>query len=220
MGGARMHRDVSGCGGPDLVADDTTADRGGAPVAVVTFPTSWRSDPPTLVATAPVATAKPIATSSSRRAASAYDIRKVITTLVDDGSFFEFEPLFAKELVAGFARLDGQAGRHRRRRPDPPRRGAVQGQLRQGRPLHLAVRTRLRRSLLFLAGRARFMMGSKVEREGIIRHGAKMITAVAEATVPKIGVIVRKAYGASLAHDVRSAVRSRRLPRAPERAVR
>src|SRR3546814_8430414 len=43
-----------------------------------------------------------------------------------------------------------------------------------------------------------FMIGTQVERQGIIRHGAKMITAVSEATVPKISVIVRKAYGAGL----------------------
>jgi acetyl-CoA carboxylase carboxyltransferase component len=52
--------------------------------------------------------------------------------------------------------------------------------------------------LLFLADVPGFMIGTKVEREGIIRHGAKMITAVCEATVPKISVILRKAYGAGL----------------------
>ena len=52
--------------------------------------------------------------------------------------------------------------------------------------------------LVFLADVPGFMIGSQVEREGIIRHGAKMITAVAEATVPKFSVIVRKAYGAGL----------------------
>src|SRR5690606_24414827 len=52
--------------------------------------------------------------------------------------------------------------------------------------------------LVFLADVPGFMVGTKVEREGIIRHGAKMITAVSEATVPKISVIVRKAYGAGL----------------------
>jgi acetyl-CoA carboxylase carboxyltransferase component len=51
---------------------------------------------------------------------------------------------------------------------------------------------------VFLADVPGFMVGTKVEREGIIRHGAKMITAVAEATVPKVSVIVRKAYGAGL----------------------
>jgi acetyl-CoA carboxylase carboxyltransferase component len=52
--------------------------------------------------------------------------------------------------------------------------------------------------LLFLADVPGFMVGTAVEREGIIRHGAKMITAVSEATIPKICVIVRKAYGAGL----------------------
>jgi len=52
--------------------------------------------------------------------------------------------------------------------------------------------------LLFLADVPGFMIGSQVEAEGIIRHGAKMITAMAEATVPRISVIVRKAYGAGL----------------------
>ena len=52
--------------------------------------------------------------------------------------------------------------------------------------------------LLFLADVPGFMIGTQVEREGIIRHGAKMISAVSEATVPKISVIVRKAYGAGL----------------------
>jgi acetyl-CoA carboxylase carboxyltransferase component len=52
--------------------------------------------------------------------------------------------------------------------------------------------------LIFLADVPGFMVGTKVEREGIIRHGAKMVTAVSEATVPKVSVIVRKAYGAGL----------------------
>ena len=52
--------------------------------------------------------------------------------------------------------------------------------------------------LLFLADVPGFMIGTEVERQGIIRHGAKMITAVSEATVPKLSIIVRKAYGAGL----------------------
>ena len=52
--------------------------------------------------------------------------------------------------------------------------------------------------LLFLADVPGFMVGTEVERAGIIRHGAKMVTAVSEATVPKVSVIVRKAYGAGL----------------------
>ena len=119
------------------------------------------------------------------------------TALVDEDSFFEVKPLFARELVTGFARLDGATI------------GIV-----ANNPMHLggvlftdsadkAARfiwlcDAFNVPLLFLADVPGFMIGSKVEREGIIRHGAKMITAVAEATVPKISVIVRKAYGAGL----------------------
>ena len=82
--------------------------------------------------------------------------------------------------------------------------------------------------LLFLADVPGFMIGTQVERQGIIRHGAKMITAVTEATVPKISVIVRKAYGAGLyamcgpAFDPDAASRCRRAQIAvmgPEPAV-
>ena len=76
-------------------------------------------------------------------------------------------------------------------------RRAVRRLGRQGGPVHLAVR-RLQHPAVFLADVPGFMIGTQVERQGIIRHGAKMITAVSEATVPKVSVIVRKAYGAGL----------------------
>ena len=71
--------------------------------------------------------------------------------------------------------------------------------------------------LLFLADVPGFMIGTQVEREGIIRHGAKMISAVSEANVPKISVIVRKAYGAGLYAMAGPGVRSRLLHRAADR---
>jgi acetyl-CoA carboxylase carboxyltransferase component len=195
MGGARMHATVSGCG-DNLVADDETA-IASARRWLSYLPTSWRSDPPVTDATAPVSTAKPIADVVPVEDRRAYDMRKVVASLVDEGSFFELKPLFAKELVTGFARIDGQPV------------GIV-----ANNPLHLggvlfkdssdkAARfiwlcDAFNVPLLFLADVPGFMIGSKVEKEGIIRHGAKMITAVAEATVPKISVIVRKAYGAGL----------------------
>jgi acetyl-CoA carboxylase carboxyltransferase component len=195
MGGARMHATVSGCG-DNLVADDAEA-IAGARRWLSYLPTSWRTDPPALDAAEPVATAKPIADVVPESARRVYDIHKVITALVDEGSFFELKPLFARELVTGFARLDGATI------------GVV-----ANNPMHLggvlftdsadkAARfiwlcDAFNVPLLFLADVPGFMIGSKVEREGIIRHGAKMITAVAEAMVPKISVIVRKAYGAGL----------------------
>ncbi len=124
-------------------------------------------------------------------------MRKVIDALVDEESFFEIKPLFARELVVGFARLDGQ-----------PIGIVANNPMHLGGVLFVDSADKAARfiwlcdafnvPLLFLADVPGFMIGTQVEREGIIRHGAKMITAVAEATVPKISVIVRKAYGAGL----------------------
>ena len=121
----------------------------------------------------------------------------VIDALVDEGSFFEIKPDFANELVVGWARLDGEAV------------GIVANNpLRKGGVLFVDSADKAARfiwcadafniPLIFLADVPGFMVGSAVERAGIIRHGAKMITAVSEATVPKLSVIVRKAYGAGL----------------------
>ena len=117
--------------------------------------------------------------------------------LVDDGSFLEVHERWAKELIVGYGRLDGRAI------------GIVANQPKvKGGVLFVDSADKAARfiwtcnafnvPLLFLADVPGFMIGTAVERQGIIRHGAKMISAVSEATVPKISVIVRKAYGAGL----------------------
>src|SRR5262249_14210490 len=195
MGGARMHATVSGCGDNLCASDDEAIDA--AKRFLSYLPTSWRSQPPDGAAAAPAADARPIRQTVPAEERRAYDMHKVIDALVDDGSFFELKALWAKELIIGFARLDGRAV------------GVV-----ANNPLHLggvlfvdsadkAARfiwlcDAFNVPLVFLADVPGFMIGSQVERQGIIRHGAKMITAVAEATVPKFSVIVRKAYGAGL----------------------
>jgi acetyl-CoA carboxylase carboxyltransferase component len=116
---------------------------------------------------------------------------------VDEGSFFEVKKLFARELVTGFARIGGRAI------------GVVANQPKwKGGVLFVDSADKAARfvwlcdafnlPLLFLADVPGFMIGKAVERQGIIRHGAKMIAAIADATVPKISVVVRKAYGAGL----------------------
>ncbi|HEY8531999.1 MAG TPA: carboxyl transferase domain-containing protein, partial [Limnochorda sp.] len=126
-----------------------------------------------------------------------FDMRALIEGVVDEGSFFELKPLFAPELITGFARIEG--------RPvgvvanQPMVKGGVlfvDSADKGARFIWLCDAFNL--PLLFLADVPGFMIGSQVERQGIIRHGAKMIAAVAEAQVPTISVIVRKAYGAGL----------------------
>ena len=120
----------------------------------------------------------------------------VIDGLVDAESFFEVKPLFAPELVVGLGLLDGRPVGIVANNP-AQRRRAVRRLRRQGaRFIWLCDAFNI--PLVFLADVPGFMIGTEVERQGIIRHGAKMITAVSEATVPKVSVIVRKAYGAGL----------------------
>jgi acetyl-CoA carboxylase carboxyltransferase component len=126
-----------------------------------------------------------------------YDIRTVVGAVVDEGSFFEVKPLFAPELVVGFGLLDGHPIGIVANQP------AVKGGVLFVDSADKAARfiwqcDAFNLPLLYLADVPGFMIGSEVERQGIIRHGAKMITAVAEATVPTVSLIVRKAYGAGL----------------------
>jgi acetyl-CoA carboxylase carboxyltransferase component len=193
MGGARMHATVSGCG-DNLVADDAEA-IAAAKRYFSYLPGNWRTDPERIEAAAPATPLTgDVIPESERRG---YDMHKVIDGIVDAGSFFEVKPLWAKELIIGFARLDGRAV------------GVVANNpLQKGGVLFVDSADKAARfiwncdalnvPLVFLADVPGFMVGTQVERQGIIRAGAKMVTAVAEATVPKISVIVRKAYGAGL----------------------
>ncbi|MCW3039942.1 MAG: acyl-CoA carboxylase subunit beta [Solirubrobacterales bacterium] len=128
-----------------------------------------------------------------------YDMRKVIKLTVDDGEFFEIHEHWAKNIVCGFSRLDGHAV------------GVVGNQ-----PAHMAgvldidasakaarfVRTcdAFNIPIIMFTDVPGFLPGTSQEWGGIIRHGAKLLYAITEATVPKITVITRKAYGG--AYDV------------------
>jgi acetyl-CoA carboxylase carboxyltransferase component len=193
MGGARMHASISGCG-DQLAVDDADA-IAQAKQYFAYLPENWRSMPRTYDPAPPARefTDDLVPAEDSR----GYDIATVIEAIVDDGSFTELKPLFAPEVVTGFALLEGQPI------------GIVANQpLVKGGVLFVDSADKAARfiwlcdafnlPLLYLADVPGFMIGSAVERQGIIRHGAKMITAVAEATVPTISLIVRKAYGAGL----------------------
>jgi acetyl-CoA carboxylase carboxyltransferase component len=194
LGGARMHCTVSGCG-DFLVADDAAA-IGTARAYLSYLPGSW-TEKPAAAEPREAPAGKPIAELIPEEPQRGYDMRKVIESLVDQGTWFEIKKLFAKELLTGFARLGGEVV------------GIVANQpMQKGGVLFVDSADKAARfiwicdafnvPLLFLADVPGFMIGTDVERQGIIRHGAKMISAVSEATVPKISVIVRKAYGAGL----------------------
>jgi methylmalonyl-CoA decarboxylase subunit alpha len=193
MGGARMHCTISGCG--HYLAQTEAAAIEAVRRYLSYLPSNWRLDPP------PAAPGEPepvdlrkLVPASERQA---FDMRKYVRGLVDAGSLFEIQELWAREVVTGFARLNGQAI------------GVVANNpMFKGGVLFVDSADKATRfiqacdafnvPLLFLADVPGFMVGTAVEKQGIIRHGAKMISAVSEATVPKICVVVRKAYGAGL----------------------
>ena len=193
MGGARMHCSVSGCGHylATSEADAVTAVRD----YLSYLPGNWQQEPPAQPARQPKQVDLGAMVPTSER--QAFDMRRYVRGIVDEDSLFEVHALWARELVIGFARLDGQAIGVVAN--NPMFKGGVlfvDSADKATRFIQLCDAFNL--PLLFLADVPGFMVGTAVERQGIIRHGAKLISAVSEATVPKICVIVRKAYGAGL----------------------
>jgi acetyl-CoA carboxylase carboxyltransferase component len=194
MGGARMHCEVSGCGDAMVSSDEEAI--AWAQEYFSYMSENYRVLPIAYAPEEPPADAD-IATVIPDDPKGVYDMHDFIAALVDRDSFFPIKDRYAKELITGFARLDGQ--------PigivasQPSHLGGVlfvDSADKAARFMWLCDAFNL--PLLFLADVPGFMIGSQVEAQGIIRHGAKMLTAMAEATVPRISVIVRKAYGAGL----------------------
>jgi propionyl-CoA carboxylase beta subunit len=194
MGGARMHTGVSGCGHMLVKTDEDGIDL--AKRYLSYFPSHWKEEPPAAPPAAPGSDAS-IRDLIPADENKAFDMKDLLAALVDEGSLLEVHDRWAKEVIVAFARLDGRAI------------GIVANQPKvKGGVLFVDSADKAARfiwtcnafsiPLLFLADVPGFMIGTQVERQGIIRHGAKMISAVSEATVPKLSVVVRKAYGAGL----------------------
>jgi acetyl-CoA carboxylase carboxyltransferase component len=196
MGGARMHTGVSGCG-HQLVASDAegieTARR-----YLSYLPGKWDQHPPPAPPLPPAPSdGQAIAQLIPADENKPFDMKALIDRLIDEGSLFEIHPRWAKELIVGFARLDGRAIGIVANQPKH-KGGVLFTDSADKAARFIWMCNAFNVPLLFLADVPGFMIGTQVEREGIIRHGAKMISAVSEATVPKLSVIVRKAYGAGL----------------------
>lgn len=193
MGGARMHASVSGCG-DNLAVDDADAIEQ-AKAFFSYLPSSWRQPPPGYLAAAPERDFDRGLVPEDE--AIGYDVHSVVDAIVDEGSFFEVKPLFAAEMVVGFGLLEGQPVGVLANNPGV-KGGVLFADTADKAARFIWLCDAFNVPLLYLMDVPGFMIGSAVERQGIIRHGAKMITAVAEATVPTVSVVLRKAYGAGL----------------------
>ena len=194
MGGARMHCTKSGLGDVLAADEDEAIERCRRYLAYM--PQNWRAAPPAAAPRPPRAgpgLAEIVPADQNRP----FDMREVVERLIDEDTWFEVKELFAPELLTGLGRIAGQ----------PVGVVANQSKVKGGtlfvdssdkgaRFVHLMNAFGL--PLVFLCDVPGFMIGSRVEQQGIIRHGAKLVAAVSEATVPKLCVIVRKCYGAGL----------------------
>jgi methylmalonyl-CoA decarboxylase subunit alpha len=195
MGGARMHCTVSGCG--DVLVKTETEAISQAREYLRYFPQNFRQSPGRAEPRPPRRSGKRIEEIIPADQNKPFDMYALINEIIDEGSWFDVKKLFAQEIITGLARIGG--------RPvgilanQPKYKGGVlfvDSADKAARFIWLCDAFNI--PLLYLADVPGFMIGTRVERAGIIRAGAKMISAVSEATVPKISVIVRKAYGAGL----------------------
>jgi len=211
MGGARMHTGVSGCAHHLVKSDEEGI--AFAQSYLSYMPSNWELAPPGAGSVAPLALAG-VRSGDSESAGTAsgastiaglipadenkpFDMLSLIDAIVDEGSLLQVHSRWAKELIVGYARLDGRAIGIVANQPKH-KGGVLFSDSADKAARFIWTCNAFNVPLLFLADVPGFMIGTQVERTGIIRHGAKMISAVSEATVPKISVIVRKAYGAGL----------------------
>lgn len=194
MGGARMHCTISGVG--DVLVDTEEEAITKARQYLSYFPNNFQETPPTYDSLH-VKRGKPLEDLIPANQNVPFDMYECIDSLIDESSFFEIKKLFAPELITGLARIGGRVVGIIANQPkvkggvlfvDSSDKGAK----------FITLCDAFHIPLLFLADIPGFMIGTKVERAGIIRHGAKLIAAMSSSTVPKISVIIRKAYGAGL----------------------
>ena len=194
MGGARMHCTVSGCG--DVLVESEEQGIQEVRKYLAYFPENFEGKR-RMTEPVQVKPGRSLEEIIPENQNAPFDMHEAIDQLVDADSLFEIKKLFAPEVITTLARIEG--------RPV----GIIANQPKvKGGVLFVDSADKVTKfitlcdafsiPLLFLADVPGFMIGTKVERQGIIRHGAKLIMAMSSASVPKISVVVRKAYGAGL----------------------
>ena len=191
LGGAKVHGSTSGVA--HFVYPDDLSCLNGVRQLIGYLPQS-NEDYTLTVPGNPVDLSSTLADIVPADSKKAYDVRNVISAIVDENSFFEVQEGFARNIVVGFARFDGETI------------GIIANQaLYMAGSLEINASDKAARfirfcdsfdiPLLTLVDVPAFLPGSQQEHGGIIRHGAKLLYAYSEATVPKVSLIMRKAYG-------------------------
>ncbi|ERG88685.1 MAG: acetyl-CoA carboxylase, carboxyltransferase component (subunits alpha and beta) [halophilic archaeon J07HX5] len=209
LGGPEMHMEESGSA--DLIADDENHARELVAQLLSYLPDSVDDDPPSQPATAPAAAPAGIDSVIPAAPNRGYNMIDVIERVVDAESFLQLRRGYGKEILTGFARLEGQAVGIVANQP-AARAGAIFPDAAEKAAEFIWTCDAFGIPLLYLTDTPGFMAGSQVERDGILEQGKKMIYATSAATVPKQCVVVRKAYGAGIyamsgpAYDTQSTI--------------
>ena len=186
LGGAQLHAEVTGLG--EYLADDDAHAIAIARDLLDKLP--WDPVPPAVAAAQPRYAAEELLGIVPADEREPYDVREVIARLVDASDFLEFKALYAPDTVCGYARLRGHAvGLIGNNGPIQP-----QGSTKAAQFIQLCDQTGT--PLVFLQNTTGYMVGRAAEQAGAIKHGSKMIQAVANARVPKFTVLLGGSYGA------------------------
>ena len=195
LGGARVHTQESGSA--DLVARDEEHARELVADLMQFLPDNSDEKPPRVDPTPPSASPEGIDGLIPETPNRAYDMHDLIDRVVDADSWFELKPEYGKEILTGFAHLDGRPIGIVANQP-AQRAGAIFPDAAEKAAQFVWTCDAYNVPLLYLCDTPGFMAGSQVEKDGILEEGKKMIYATSEATVPKLSVVVRKAYGAGI----------------------
>jgi len=195
LGGAKMHCSVSGCG--DFLCKTEAEAIALCRHYLSYFPQHCEGALPQVEPKAVAAKAKDLGTLVPTDIMAPFQMKDFIEGLVDEGSFLEVKKLFAGEIITGLARLDGRPVGILANQPRV-KGGVLFVDSADKATRFISLCDAFGLPLVFLSDVPGFMIGSAVEKQGIIRHGAKMISAMAGCSTPRICVVVRKAYGAGL----------------------
>jgi acetyl-CoA carboxylase carboxyltransferase component len=194
LGGARVHCRRSGVG--DLETADDAECIEAVRRYLSYFPLHCDEAPPVHAASDPVDRADEelldVLPGSTR---AAYDMYEIIRRIVDDGEYFDLKPHWARSIITCLARFGGRSAGIVANQPRHLG-GILDNDSADKAARFINLCNAFGIPLVYLVDVPGFMVGTKVEEAGIIRHGAKMLFATANATVPKLTVVVRKAYGA------------------------
>jgi len=193
LGGALVHSQVSGCASLMFASEEETLE--GIRKLLSYLPQNNVEDPPIVKTTDDIkrqlTTAAAIIPDSPNKP---YDIRDVIKLVFDDGDFFEVQPLYAQNIITGFAHLGGKAVGIVANQPKIMA-GVLDINASDKASRFIRFCDAFNIPLITFTDTAGYLPGVGQEHAGVIRHGAKLLYAYSEATVPKLTVIVRKAYG-------------------------